>query len=207
MTISPVPPSLDMTATCASGVVQMSTQPPAITPVPAMSTATVTSREVDVRPGPSRVRPVPRLGLASTSVGERVPAVVLPFMPRSVPTILVPRGDSVPAIPPSVPPDCPTPSSSLMSSGQSATPSQTMAWGDAGDSSVPLSPNRVQAGRSQDVPEEGSLFHVSLVSPGFLTRPSRDAPPFTPEGVLLPSTIDTFSDSDLGAPMALHSVN
>ena len=92
MTISPVLPSLDMTATCTAGVVPMPTQPPAVTTAPAMSTATVTSREVDVRPGPSRVRPLPRLGLASTSVGERVPAVVLPFTPRLVPTILVPRG-------------------------------------------------------------------------------------------------------------------
>ena len=202
MTISPVPPSFDMTVTCTSGVVPMSTQPPAVTPVPAMSTATVTSREVDVCPGPSRVRPVSRLGPESTSVRERVPAVVLSFTPRSVPTIPVPMGNGVPAVPSSVPPDCPTPPSSLMSSGQSATPSsQTLAWGDAGDSSVPLSPNRVQAGCSQDVPEEGSLFHVSPVSPGFLTRPSWDAPPFTPEGVLLPSTIDDFSDSDLGAPI------
>ena len=192
MTISPVPPSLDMTVTCASGVVPMLTQPPAVTTVPAMSTATVTSREVDVRPGPSRVRPHPRLG----------PAVVLPFTPRSVPPILVPRGDGGPAIPPSVPPDYPTPSSST-SSGQSATPSsQTMAWGDASNSSVPLSPNRVRAGHSQDLPDEGSLFHVSPVSPEFLNRPSRDTPPVTLEGVLLPSMIDVFSDSDLGAPMA-----
>ena len=119
----------------------------------------------------SRVRPVSRLGPASTSVRERVPAVVLSFTPRSVPTIPVPMGDGVPAVPSSVPQDCPTPSSSL-TSGQSATPSQTLAWGDAGDSS----PNRIQAGCYQDVPEEGSLFHVSPVSPGFLTRPSRDAP-------------------------------
>ena len=34
---------------------------------------------------------------------------------------------------------------------------------DLGDSSVPLSPNRVQAGRSQEVPEDGSLFNVSPV--------------------------------------------
>ena len=72
-----------------------------------MSTATVASREVDVHPGPSRVRPVPRLGPVSTSVGERVPAVVLSFTPRSVPTIPVPMGDGVPAVPSSVPPDCP----------------------------------------------------------------------------------------------------
>ena len=52
------------------------------------------------------------------------------------------------------------------------------------------------------MPDFLELFHVSPVSPGFLTRPSRDAPPVTPEGVLLPSMIDAFSDSDLGAPMA-----
>ena len=52
-----------------------------------------------VRPGPSRVRPVPRLGPASTSVGERVPAVVFSFTPRSVPPIPVPMGDGVPAAP------------------------------------------------------------------------------------------------------------
>ena len=103
-------------------------------------------------------------------------------------------------VPPPVPPDFPTLSSSLTSSGQSATPSsQTMAWRDVSDSSVHLSLNRVQAGHSQDVPEEGSLFHVSPVSPGFLSRPSRDAPQFPLEGVLLPLTIDDFSDSDLGA--------
>ena len=118
-----------------------------------------------------------------------MPAVVLPFTLRSVPTILVPRGDGGPAVPPSIPPDYLTPSSSLTSSGQSATPSQTLV------------PDRVQAGRSQDVPEEGSLFYVSPVSPGFLTRPSRHAPQFPLEGVLLMSTIDDFSDSDLGAPL------
>ena len=73
--------------------------------------------------------------------------------------------------------------------------------GDAGDSSVPLSPNRVQAGHSQDVLEEGSLFHVSPISPGFLSRLLREAQPFPLEGVRLPSTMDDLSDSDLGAPM------
>ena len=73
--------------------------------------------------------------------------------------------------------------------------------GGADDSSVPLSPNRIQAGHSQDVPEEGSLFHVSPVSPGFLSRPSRDAQQSPPEGVLLPTTLNDFSDSDLGAPI------
>ena len=94
----------------------------------------------------------------------------------------------------SVPPDFSTLSSSLTSYGQSATPSsQSMAWGDVSDSSVPLSPNLVWTGHPQDVPEEGSLFHVLPISPGLLDRPSRDAPQFPLEGVLLPSTIDDFS--------------
>ena len=91
MTISPVPPSLDMTVTCASGVVPMSTQPPVVIPVLAMSTATVTSREVDVHPGLSRVSPVPRLGPASTSVGERVPAVVQDTLGRALPNSTMPH--------------------------------------------------------------------------------------------------------------------
>ena len=104
----------------------------------------------------------------------------------------------MPAVASSTVPDCPPPPSSWPRSGQSATPSsQTIAWGDAGDSSVPLSPNRVKVGRSQNVPEEGSLFHESPVSPGFSTRPSQDAPQFPPQGVLLPPTMDDFSDSDL----------
>ena len=60
MTISPVPPSMDVTVMCASGVVPMPTQPPAVTTLPAISTATVTSRDVDVRPGPLRDSTVPR---------------------------------------------------------------------------------------------------------------------------------------------------
>ena len=39
---------------------------------------------------------------------------------------------------------------------------QTVAFEDMGDSSAPLSPNRVQAGKSQDVPDDGSLFHVCM---------------------------------------------
>ena len=59
-----------------------------------------------------------------------VPAVMLSFTPKSVPTTPVPMEDGVPTVTSSIPPDCPTPSSSLTSSGQSATPSsQTLAWG------------------------------------------------------------------------------
>ena len=56
-----------------------------------------------------------------------------------------------------------------------------------------LSPNRVQAGCSQDVPDEGSLFNVSPLSPGIVFRPSRGDQPPPAEGVLLP-TLDDFND-------------
>ena len=118
---------------CTSGVDQMSTHPPAVTPIPATSMATIASRDFDVAPGSSDLGPVPELGPVSVPVVESVPAVELSSPPLS--------GQSSPVS------------------------SQMMAWGDAGDSSVPLSPNRVQAGRSQDVPDEGSLFHISPVSP------------------------------------------
>ena len=73
--------------------------------------------------------------------------------------------------------------------------------GDTGDSSVPLSPNRVQAGHSQDV--SGGGLSVSWVASftGFFFRPSRDAQQFLPDGVLLPTTLDDFSDSVLGDPI------
>ena len=68
--------------------------------------------------------------------------------------------------------------------------------------SVPLSPNRVQAGRSQEVPEDGSLFNVSPVSPRFLMRPSGAAGQHLEAWLLLPSALDGFSDSVLGDPIA-----
>ena len=77
MTISPVPPSMDVTVTSASGVVPMPTQPLAVFTVPAMSPATVISRDVKIRPGPWTDRTVQRLGPAATSAGDGVPTVVL----------------------------------------------------------------------------------------------------------------------------------
>ena len=93
------------------------------------------------------------------------------------------------------------PAITLPSSPLSSSSSQTLACRDADDSSAPLSPNRVQAGRSQDVPDEGSLFNVSPVSPGFLFRPSRGDQPPPSEGVLLLTTIDDFDESVLGDPI------
>ena len=79
---------------------------------------------------------------------------------------------------------------------------RTIAFDDMGDSSVPLSPNRVQAGRSQDVPDDGSLFNVSPVSPGFLMRPSGTAVQQPGAGLSLPSALDSSSDPVLGKPIA-----
>ena len=57
-------------------------------------------------------------------------------------------------------------------------------------------------GRSQEVPEDGNLFNVSPVSPGFLMRPS-DAAVQQPEaGFPLPLALDSFSDPVLGDPIA-----
>ena len=72
---------------------------------------------------------------------------------------------------------------------------------DAGDSSVPLSPNRVPEGRSQDVQDEGSLFNVSPISQGFLFRPSRDDQQLPSDGLLLPTMLDDFNVLVLGEPI------
>ena len=57
MAISRAPLSLDMTATCSSGVAPMSAHPPAVTSIPAMSTATITSGEIE-EVGSSAVAPL-----------------------------------------------------------------------------------------------------------------------------------------------------
>ena len=140
--------TLDMTVVCTSGVAA-SAPPPAVTSGPAVVTATVTSDGIDVSAESSIIAPVPVLEPPSTPVGERVPVVERPQPPLSEPPDLLPVVEVATALP------------------SSPLSERTLAWGDADDSSAPLSPNRVQAGRSQDVPDEGSLFNVSPVSPGF----------------------------------------
>ena len=183
--ISRAPLSLDMTVKCTAGVASRTAQPPAVTSHPAISTATVTSREVEICTGTSDVAPVRRLEPNSVLVGEGVPAVAHSSPP------LFESPDPVPVVE-SGPPDVELPSSP--SSGQSSyVSSQTLAWEDAGDSSVPLSPNRVQEGSSQDAPDEGSLFNVSPISPGFLFRPSRADQQLLSYGLLLPTMLDDFN--------------
>ena len=163
--VSRAPLTLDMTVVCTSG---MAGQPPVVTSGPAVVTATVTSEGIDVGAGSSVVATlVPVLEPPSTPVWGRVPVVEFPQPPLSEPPDLLPVVEVDTALP-----------SSPLSGRSSSSSSQTLAWGEADDSSVPLSPNHVQAGRSQGVPDEGSLFNVSPISPGFVFRPLRgDQPP------------------------------
>ena len=96
------------------------------------------------------------------------------------------------------------PSTPLDSERMSPDSPQTVAFDYMADSSVPLSPNRVQVGKSQDVPDEGSLFHVSPVSPGFLMRLSGAVVQQPGAGVPLPQTLDAFTDPVLGDPIAIY---
>ena len=92
--------------------------------------------------------------------------------------------------------------SSPLKSGQLSPESpRTIAFEDLGDSSVPLSPNRVQAGQSQEVPEDGSLLNVSPVPPGFLMRPSGATVQQPEAGLPLPLALNSFSDPVLGDPI------
>ena len=72
--------------------------------------------------------------------------------------------------------------------------SATIAFDDLGDSSVLLSPNRIQAGRSQDMPADGSLFGVSPDTPGFVMRPAGAAPLPTEAVSPMPLAFDSFRD-------------
>ena len=80
----------------------------------------------------------------------------------------------------------------------SESPSPTLSWGAAEDSSPPFLPNRVQVGCSQAVPDEDSSFSVSPLSLGLFLRPPRGSTSPPAGGVLLPTTIDDFDDSVLG---------
>ena len=84
----------------------------------------------------------------------------------------------------------------------SSSSSPTLPLGTAEDSSPTFSPNRVREGHSQDVPDEGSLFNVSPLSPGLVVRPTRGSGAAPSEGVLLPTMLEDFDDSVLGDPIS-----
>ena len=84
----------------------------------------------------------------------------------------------------------------------SSSSSPTLPWGTAEDSWPPFSPNRVRERHSQDVPDDGSLFNVSPLSPGLVVRPTRGSGAAPSEGVLLPTMLEDFDDSVLGDPIS-----
>ena len=84
----------------------------------------------------------------------------------------------------------------------SSSSSPTLPWGTAEDSSPPISPNRVRERHSQDVPDEGSLFNVSPLSPQLVVRPTRGSGAAPSEGVLLPTMLEDFDYLVLGDPIS-----
>ena len=140
--------------------------------------------------------PLPDCVLAMATSGRTIddtPGLASSDPPPVVGMVDVPAVEQVEIIHLSSPP---------MSGQLSPGSPRTVAFEELGDSSVPMSPNRVQAGRSQEVPGDGSLFNVSPISPGFLMRPLGAAGQHPEAGVLLPSALDGFSDSVLGDPIA-----
>ena len=141
------------------------------------------SRQTVSKGGSDKRMPLPLCIPATTTSGRDISVVPRssgPDPPPVVGKVEIPVVESVESVKLSSPP--------LLGQLSPASP-QTVAWEDLGDSSVPLSPNRVQAGCSQDVPDEGSLFQVSTVSPGFLMCPLGATGQHLQAGVLLPMTI------------------
>ena len=153
------------------------------------------SRRTVSRGGSGKRMPLPLCIPATPTSGrylEVTPESSGPDPALVVGTVAIPAVESVEAVKLSSPP---------LSGQLSPASPPTVAWEYMGDSSVPLSPNRVHAGHSQDVPDEGSLFHMSPVSPGFLIRSLGTTEQHPQAGVLLPTTLDDLSDSVLGDPI------
>ena len=205
MAVSPARLSLDMTATCTSGVVLMSTQPPAVTSIPALSTATITSREIDVNTGSSDVDPVPRLGPVSASVGESVTAIELSSPPLSEQPAPVPVVESVPAVHSSFSPD--------QSSVQTVLASGTSSRPEVGSSAVappmdmedspllatglPGCPYRFTSYSGQPFADGNPAFGLQLHHPRFLESVG------APESARLLYRSPTFWVDQLGEEQAM----
>ena len=80
--------------------------------------------------------------------------------------------------------------------------SPMLSWGTAEDSSPPFSPNWVRERHYQNIPDEGSLFNVSPLSPGLVVWPTRGSGAAPSEGVLLPTMLEEFDDLVLGDPIS-----
>ena len=176
-TVSRTPLTLDLTVVCTSSAV---VPPPGVSSDTVVPPVTVANEGIDVGTSvPVVAAPAPVVEQPSSPVrggGGHVVEVLQPLLSES-PKLLPLSGRS------------------------SSSSSPTLPWGAADDSSPPFSPNRVQAGHSQDVPDKGSLFNVSPLSPGLLFRPSQGGQSPPAEGVLLPTTLDDFGDSVMGDPI------
>ena len=82
-----------------------------------------------------------------------------------------------------------------------------MVLDDQEDSSAPLSPNRVQVGRSHDMPVEGRIFDVSPDLPGFDMRPAGVGLKLPDITQPPPSVYGGFTDPFFGAPIAFAQCN
>ena len=71
---------------------------------------------------------------------------------------------------------------------------QMIAFEELGDSSVPLSPNCIQAGCSQEMPADGILFGVSPDTPGFVMLPAGVTQQLPGDVLPLPLAFDYVSD-------------
>ena len=78
----------------------------------------------------------------------------------------------------------------------------TIGFEDQDVLSAPLSPNRVQEGRSQDMPAEGSIFDVSPDLPGFSMRPAGVGLQLPDITQAPPSIYGSFNDPFFGPPVA-----
>ena len=65
----------------------------------------------------------------------------------------------------------------------------------------------VQTGQSQEIPDDGSLLDVSLVSPGFLMRPLGAARQLPEAALPLPLVLDSFSDPFFNSPITFTQYN
>ena len=79
---------------------------------------------------------------------------------------------------------------------------EVTSFEDQGSMSVPLSPNRVRKGHSQDMPAEGNLFEVSPDVPGFHMRPAGGGVQMTEITQPSPSKFAGFNNPFFGAPIA-----
>ena len=146
----PPAPVVDfVTGKCRRGIVS---RPVFTSPLTLVLTVMCTSRVKFPPPGVS----VTAIGTSTPFVATPVPVVEQPGMQaEEFQTVLMSESPIL------------LPSFGLLFS----SPSPTLPWGAAEDSSPPFLPNRAQVRRSQAVQDEDSSFSVASLSPGIFFRP------------------------------------